>query len=68
MSFNQPPKAGEIFLDIGRGPYGTSATLGDEKGSVTISGDASMSTIQRRFSVRLDDLKRAIKLHEERTP
>lgn len=68
MSFNQPPKAGEIFLDIGRGPWGVCAALGDEKGSFTISGDASMSTIQRRFVVRLDDLKHAIKLHEERAP
>lgn len=64
---NQPPRTGTIFLDIGNGPFGQSATLGDEKGSRTISGDASMSRINRRFECSIADIEKAIELHKRRT-
>lgn len=63
---NQPPRPGCIFLDLGNGPWGQSATLGDERGSRTISGDASMSRINRRFECSITDIETALKLHKER--
>lgn len=63
---NQPPRPGMIFLDLGSGPFGQSATLGDHRGSRTISGDASMSRINRRFECSISDIEKALDLHKAR--
>ena len=64
--FSKPPRTGMIFLDLGNGPFGQSATLGDENGSYTISGDASMSRTNRRFECSMAEIEKAIELHKAR--
>lgn len=62
INFEAPPPAGYVFIDIVEGCEGPSVSIGDNNTGYRVAGPKPWGggTTSRRFTAKLDDIKRAI--------
>lgn len=62
IDWERPPPDGCVFIDICEGVEGPSVSIGDNNTALRVAGPKPWGggTRSRRFTAKLDDLKRAI--------